>query len=226
MKKVLLILVLFLSCYLIYNKTVDNKLYYLTIGDALSKGTNAYGVSSYGYNDYVKDFLYSQKKLKEYNKTFTNNDYRITDILKILEYNEKKEDYSLNRLIKQADIITISLGMNEIYYKLEKNNQNMYTYIDTIINDYSKLMSYINKFHHEYVFVLGYYNTIGEYQDVFNYANYKLKQICEENGFIYIDLATILDNNPLYLAQKKTFIPNERGYEKISQIIVEKIKNI
>ena len=157
----------------------------------------------------------SDKLYQEYNKTFTNNDYRITDILKILEYNEKKEDYSLNRLIKQADIITISLG----------NNQNMYTYIDTIINDYSKLMSYINKFHHEYVFVLGYYNTIGEYQDVFNYANYKLKQICEENGFIYIDLATILDNNPLYLAQKKTFIPNERGYEKISQIIVEKIKN-
>ena len=98
MKKVFLILILFLSCYFIYNKTIDNKLYYLTIGDALSKGVNEYGVVSYGYNDYVKEYLEKNKLLKKYNKTFTNSDYRIIDIIKIIEYNEKKDNYSLNRL--------------------------------------------------------------------------------------------------------------------------------
>lgn len=225
MKKVFLILILFLSCYFIYNKTVDGKFYYLAIGDSLARGTNEYGVASYGYNDHIKDYLYKEQKLKEYNKVFTNDDYRITDILKILEYNEKKDGYSLNRLVKQADILTISLGMNEIYYKLERNNQNIYTYIDNMINNYSALMSYINKFHHEYVFVLGYYNTLGENQDIFNYANYKLKELCDDYDITYIDLSALLDNNPLYLIQKQTFLPNAKGYEKISQIIVEKMEN-
>ena len=92
MKKVFLILILFLSCYIIYNNTVDNKMYYLTIGDFLSKGTNEYGISSYGYSDFIKDYLYKTKKLKGYNKTFTDNDYRISDIVRILEYNESKNN--------------------------------------------------------------------------------------------------------------------------------------
>lgn len=225
MKKVFLILILFLSCYFIYNRTADSKLYYLTIGDSLPQGTNEYGIVSYGYNDYVKDYLDKNKKLEGFNKTFTDNDYRIIDILKILEYNELKDDYSLNRLIKKADIITISLGMNEIYYKLEKGGQNIYTYIDNIINNYEKLLTYINKFHHERVYVLGLYNTLGEYNDIFNYANYKLKEICQANKFIYIDLANIFTGNPNYFSKKDSFIPNNKGYEKISQIIVENLKN-
>lgn len=225
MKKVFLVLILFLSCYFIYNKTTDNKVYYLTIGDSLSKGTNEYGVVSYGYNDYVKDYLNQNKNLEGFNKTFTDNDYRIIDILKTLEYNETKDGYSLNRLIKKADIITISLGMNEIYYKLEKNNENIYTYIDNMLNNYDKLLTYINKFHHDKVFILGFYNTLGEYDDIFSYANYKLKEICQKNSYIYVDLSTIFSNNPNYFPKKDSFIPNSKGYEKISQIIVENLKN-
>ena len=225
MKKVFLILILFLSCYFIYNKTINNKVYYLTIGDSLSKGTNEYGVVSYGYNDYVKDYLEQNNLLEDYNKTYTNNDYRIIDVIKVLEYNEKKDTYSLNRLIKQADIITISLGMNELYYKLEKNNQNIYTYIDNMITNYNKILTYINKFHHDKVFVLGYYNVLGKSNDIFNYANYKLKEISIKNNFVYIDLSNIFTNNPNYFSKTDSFIPNNKGYEKISQIIVENLKN-
>ena len=225
MKKVFLILILFLSCYFIYNKTVSNKLYYLTIGDSLSKGTNEYGVVSYGYNEYVIDYLKRNNLLEDYNKTFTNNDYRIIDVIKALEYNEKKDIYSLNRLIKKADIITISLGMNDIYYKINKNNHNIYTYIDNMINNYNKILTYISKFHHDKVFVLGYYNVLGEDNDIFSYANHKLKEICTQNNFIYVDLSNILTNNPNYFTKKDTFIPNSKGYEKISQIIVENLKN-
>ena len=225
MNKVFLILILFLSCYFIYNKTVDNKVYYLTIGDSLSKGTNEYGVVSYGYNDYVKDYLEENNLLKDYNKTFKNNDYRIIDVIKTLEYNEKKDNYSLNRLIKQADIITISLGMNELYYKIEKGGSGIYTYIDNMISNYNKILTYINKFHHNKVFVLGYYNTMGHSNDIFSYANHKLKEICETHGFIYVDLSNIFTNNPIYFSNSEKFIPNNKGYEKISQIIVEKLKN-
>ena len=225
MKKVLLILILFLSCYYIYNKTGNEQVYYLTIGDFLSKGTNEYGVITYGYNEYVKDYLEENKKLEGFNKTYTNNDYRIIDIIKILEYNEQKDNYSLNRLIKKADIITISLGMNELYYKLDKNNQNIYTYIDNMMKNYKKVLNYIDNFHHDKVFVLGYYNTLGKSDDIFTYANHKLNEICEKYKFVYIDLSNIFTNNPFYFSKNDTFVPNNKGYEKISQIIVENLKN-
>lgn len=226
MKKVFLILTLFLSCYFIYTKTEGDKKNYLVIGDSLSKGINEYGVVSYCYSDFVKDYLEEKKILKNYNKTYTDVNYKVSDIVKILEYNESKNNMSLNRLIKEADIITISLGIDEIYYKINKNNQNIYTYIDNMISDYNKILNYISKFHHDKVYILGYYNTTKNNIDIFNYANYKLEVLTKKYNYTYIDLAKILDNNPTYISQiSNNYMPNIRGYEKISQIIVENLKN-
>ena len=226
MKKVFLILTLFLSCYFIYTKTEGNKKNYLVIGDSLSKGINEYGVVSYGYSDFIKDYLENKKILKNYNKTYTDVNYKVSDIVKILEYNESKNNISLNRLIKEADIITISLGIDEIYYKINKNNQNIYTYIDNMISDYNKILDYISKFHHDKVYILGYYNTTKNNIDIFNYANYKLEVLTKKYNYTYIDLAKILDNNPTYISQiNNNYMPNIRGYQKISQIIVENLKN-
>lgn len=226
MKKVFLILTLFLSCYFIYTKTEGDKKNYLVIGDSLSKGINEYGVASYGYSDFIKDYLENKKILKNYNKTYTDVNYKVSDIVKILEYNESKNNISLNRLIKEANIITISLGIDEIYYKINKNNQNIYTYIDNMIRDYNKILNYISKFHHDKVYILGFYNTTKNNIDIFNYANYKLEVLTKKYNYTYIDLAKILDNNPTYISQiSNNYMPNIRGYEKISQIIVENLKN-
>lgn len=225
MKKVLLVLILFLSCYFIYQKTSDNKLYYLTFGDYLSKGVSEYGSKTYGYNEFAIDYLRKRKQLKDYNKTFTSTDYRIIDIIKILEYNEKKDDLSLNYLIKKADIITMSIGMNELNYKIFQNPSNIYTYIDDMEISYDKILSYINSFHHKKVFILGYYTKDKEKKDIINYANYKLRELCSKYDFTYINIQEILDNNPNYFTQKELFAPNLEGYQKISKIIVEKLKN-
>ena len=90
MKKIIFIIILFLSCYIVYNLTYDEKFNYLTIGDGLSSGVNIYNIKQYGYSDYVKDYLDFEDKLKSYNNSFTNYDYRITDLIKIIEYNETK----------------------------------------------------------------------------------------------------------------------------------------
>lgn len=225
MKKVLLILILFLSCYFIYQKTIDNKLDYLTLGDYLSKGINVYGKKIYGYNEITVDYLMQEKKIKNYNNTFTSSDYRIIDIIKILEYNEKKEDLSLNYLIKKADIITMSIGMNELNYKLLQNTNNIYTYIDDLIINYDKILSYINSFHHKDVFILGYYTKDVGKQDIINYANCKLKNLCDKYNYTYIDLQEMLNSNPNYFVKKEICVPNLKGYKKISKIIIEKIEN-
>ena len=75
MKKIILVLIIFIACYFIYNLTIDKKVSYLTLGDILSKGTNEYGVSNNGYSNYIRDYLKDKGMLKEYNNTFTSNDY-------------------------------------------------------------------------------------------------------------------------------------------------------
>lgn len=216
MKKVFLILILFFSCYIIYNLTNENKINFLAIGDSLSKEIN---------NNELKEYFKKKNNLNEYNDIFTNADYTVKDIKRVLEYNELKDNYSLNRLIKKSNIIVISLGMNELYYKIEKNNENIYTYIDDIIYNYNSIMKYINRFHNKKVIILGYYNILETNNDIINYANYKLKNICKINNYIYIDTSKYLSNNPKYLKKNNEFILNKEGYEKISQIIVEKLEN-
>ena len=50
MKKIILILILFLSIWFIYNNTVDEKINYLVLGNDLSIGEDNYSL-------YVKDYL-------------------------------------------------------------------------------------------------------------------------------------------------------------------------
>lgn len=219
MKKIIFILILFLSCYLIYTLTINNKLSYLSLGDALSKDNT--------YTFYLKEYLESKNKLLSYNTTYTDDDYRITDLLRIIEYNEEEKvegkPLSIHKLLKEADIITLSVGMNELYYKLTINNDDIYSYIDEMMEDMSKLLHEINKYNHKQVFVLGYYNITNNNQDIFNYANIKLKELCTKEGYTYIPLDNIL-NDSIYFINKDKIYPNKLGYQQIYKIIVEKIK--
>ena len=228
MKKIISILILFLSCYFIYNLTIDNELYYLSIGDGIAKGiTNEGNVSVYNYADSIKDYLTSKNKLKGFNNSFVDKDYRITDLLRIIKYKEEivinNDHISINELLKQADIVTISLGMNELYYKILVDNNNIYSYIDGMLSDMELLLKEVDRYNHKKVIVLGYYNTTNNNKDIFNYVNYKLKNIVDKRGFEFIDIDKIINNNTKYFTSNTNFYLNNEGYQKISQIIVEKI---
>lgn len=228
MKKIIFILFLFLSCYIIYNGALNTKYYYLSLGDSLSGGINIYGLKQYGYSDYLKDYLSENNLLEKYDNTFTDKDYRIIDLIKMIEYNEEisinGKKTNINQSLKKADIITLSIGMNELYYKLNINNENIYNYMIELLNDMEKLLQHIAKYNHKKVYVLGYYN-IGTNQEYINYINIKLENITLKYNFEYVDLSKIFNNNPIYFDKKDSFIPNNAGYLKISKIIIEKLKN-
>ena len=198
MKKIISILILFLSCYFIYN-----------------------------YTDSIKYYLTSKNKLKGFNNSFVDKDYRITDLLRIIKYKEEivvnNDHISINELLKKADIVTISLGMNELYYKILVDNNNIYSYIDGMLSDMELLLKEVDRYNHKKVIVLGYYNTTNNNKDIFNYVNYKLKNIVNKRGFEFVDVDKIINNNTNYFTNNTNFYLNNGGYQKISQIIVEKI---
>ncbi len=226
MKKAILIILIFSSCYFVYNITKDNSLFYLNIGDALAMGIDNNNIITEGYSIKLKNYLEETKQLKGYNSSFTNKDYRITDITNSIKYHKvitiNKDEQTINELLKKADIITISLGMNELYYKLLTNTNNMYTYIDEILQDMEELLIEIKKYNNKKVIVLGYYNITNNNSDIFTYINYKLNKIVTNKNFIFINLNDILNKDD-YNTNNNIFYPKKASYEKIFQIIVDKI---
>lgn len=217
MKKILLILFLFLSCYIIYAKTYDDKKFYLAVGDGITAG----------YNDIIINYLDNLDVLKEYNNSFINKDYRIKDLIRVIKYNEEmninNKSVSIHYLLKEADIITLSIGMNDIYYKLNNNTKDIYSYVNEIVNDMEILLDSIKKYSCNKVIVLGFYNITNKNNDIFTYLNYKVKSLVETYGYDYIELANII--NKEHLQSTDNYYLNEEGNQLISKLIVEKFKN-
>jgi lysophospholipase L1-like esterase len=86
------------------------------------------------------------------------------------------------------------------------------------------LLSEINSYNYQKVFVLGYYNITNKHNDIFTYLNYKMKKITNEYNYEYIELNNILGNNPNFYQKNNNFNLNNRGYNEINKIIVEKLK--
>ena len=213
MKKIILILFLFLlccSCYLIYNITKKKTIYIMSLGDELSLNNNL------------------NNKKYTYNKYFVNKDNRTIDILNTIKYNKEitKEDknISIHRLLKKTDILIISIGMNDIYYKLNNNTKEIYTYINNMLLNYEELLKEINRYDYKEVFILGYYNITNNYNDIFVYTNYKLEKLSNKYNYIFINLNNIINNNKKYLIKIDNYYLNDEGIKKINDFIVEKIK--
>ena len=215
MKKIIPLLFLFLlciTCYYIYKLTENKSLYVLSIGNSLAS------------NEYLK----SNSKFKNYNLDFINDDYRIIDLLNTIRYNEEiiKNDrqLSIHQLLKKSDILIISVGMNDLYYKLNDNTKEIYTYINDMLENYELLLNEIARYDYQQVYVLGYYNITNKHNDIFTYANYKLSHLVTEYGYTYLDLNKTIGNNPNYLKKSDNFSLNNAGYRQIYNLIVENLK--
>ncbi len=215
MKKIISLLFLFLLCifcYYIYKLTEDKTPYILSIGDSLAN------------NSYLKN----NRKFGTYNTDFTSEDYRIVDLLNTIKYNQEisKGDskISIHRLLKKSDVLIISIGMNDLYYKLNDNTKEIYTYLNNMLTNYESLLAKIAKYDYQKVYVLGYYNIHNKQSDIFTYINYKLSILVNSYGYTYLDLNKILHNNPKYLEKKDYFYLNSEGYRQIYNLIVENFK--
>ena len=212
MKKIIILLFLFLLpilCYLIYSVTETKEKYILAIGDEIA---NVVELSS---NENIK-----------YNNDFINEDYRISDISNILKYNKEitkdNKTISIHMLLKKADIVIISIGMNDIYYKLNDDTKDIYTYINNMLETYEEVLDEISKYDYQNVYILGYYNIANKNNDLFVYTNYKLKNIVKKYRYKYIELNNFLNNNQKYYQKNNNFGLNKAGYEQILKLIVEK----
>lgn len=200
--------------FIIYLTTLDRKVYYLNLSDNYSNIDNNY---SYHYMNYLNQ----KQKLEKYVYQFDLDDYRITDLIRAIEDNKQVTIGNSNQTIKnaliKADLITLSIGMNDINYKIGTNTKiDLYDYIDEMIQDMEILFALIRQYCKEDIVFIGLYNVYGkEYNKIFGYVNDKIDALCNKYQIIYLDITDIINN--------KT-VNNKEITEQESYLIFEKLK--
>jgi lysophospholipase L1-like esterase len=221
--------------------TVDNKVYYLALGDSLAAGQNPYKGISYGYTDYVSDYLRSKNKLSFYTKKFAVSGYRTTDLINDINQNKyviiDNKKVTIKHALTKADVITLSIGANDLFYKLGitnidltyYNTANLNKYVDEVILDIEKLIVLIKKYCKEDIILVGYYNPLWsmrkiyakDLDHVFVYANEQLKQISKKYNLYFADIHKLFEQNIEFLPNPLDIHPSNEGYSAISKEIVK-----
>ena len=225
MKKILVLTIIVLAIFIIYLTTIDKKIYYLALGDEISLGmTETYYEKS--YTEYIKEYLEKEKKLELYQDEFRTQGYRITDIINDIKNNKEIEE--TNKTIKNAliksDMVTISIGTNDILSKINMINRYNYNNIkkslEQITKDMEELLELIREYCKEDIILIGIYINIEDenINNLLKDENIILKQICEKHNITYLDLYEILD-------RKETTYPNKEDYKIIGNKIIEIIKD-
>lgn len=226
----------------IFFLTRDKKIYYLSLGDSLAAGQTPNNTISESYGDYVADYLKDKKVLEFYTKGFAKSGYRSIDLLNDLNNNKKIKVYgkeiTLKHALIKADIVTVSIGSNDLFYKLNIGNEfdlnemdDIYTYIDESINDVNKLLFELRKSCKEQIMVFGFYNPFTNYSSTLSnmvepfieYANAKMETLVRKYNMTFVDIHDIFLANDNYLPSKLEIHPTSAGYKAMSKAVINNI---
>ena len=226
MKKILLILIVFVAVFLIYLFNIDNKVYYLSL-----ESYNEFSDENGDYNESVINYLSLNNKLERAVVEFSKKNYLINDLVNDIKENKKitfnNKNLTLKNALIKADLVTMFIGMNEINNKLlspKTNNLNQYNYIDNLLIDLDKLFSLTREYCKEDIFIVGVYYPYQDYQsglvDLFSYYNERYKDLANKYNMKYIDIYNPFLENPSYLSSNSNIFPSLKGYKYISDQII------
>lgn len=218
--KLISLIVLSLSVYIIYNNTYNSYYVITNIGDKLSTGTTSYGIKEKSYAEYYKDYLEQEKKKVKLDNTYSTNNQTLSNMLQLI-----KDNPTIKKKLIDSNIIIITLGYNDLIYGLctEENNKNETKKILKEIDyNYKELIKEIKKYYHNEIIVIGYYEKNNINDNII-----ELNKILKKGkGIHYIDTYSLLKNKDTYFDNYNSYYPNSRGYYEISKKIISKTLEI
>ncbi len=210
LKKIFIIAVLLLTIFLIYLTTMDQKIYYLVLGDSISSE----------YPKTIADYLDEKKLLEQYHNEFVEDDMRITDLIRNIKDNKKvvvnQRDQTIKNSLIKADLVTLSIGNEELFYKMKTEKpDDLFNYIDDMMLDMENLFQLLREYCKEDIFILEYVNPFSSNMDGYiKYANKKLEELAKKYNISYVSLKELKkdDFNGLVLL--------DSGSQKISNQLI------
>lgn len=227
MKIILLILFFGLIVFISYLYSENNEINYTILGDKEIFSNN---LKSVNFADLVYKKLEDEKVIGFYSKDFIKENIRTIDITNDINDNLTIDNISIQNILKRTDMLIISIGNNEINYKLSKNDDDLnneneiYKYLDTVIIDVENLVQKIEILNKSEMIFLGYYNDTNNSKNdkYYKYINKKLQKVLEKRNIIFIDLFNILNKNEDYLTSTTpVYITNEGNLAIYNKIVSE-----
>ena len=196
MKKIIFLCIIAIFVVFICLFTRDNKQYIVVFGDELCKNKQ---FSSKIINNKGKNVQNYVQKCEK-NTSISTFEHSFEQNERFLYQNKQ---YTMDNMLIKANIIIISLGMNDL---LEYNDDiNFYSHIDNVLIDMDKLLSIIRYYSKEQIYVYNFYGIDNKY---LKYANKRLKDIAGQYNVNVIDISSIdnikLKQNNYELIIKKT----------------------
>ncbi len=231
--KFIIFLLIIILIYLIYRTNNYNNLTYISLGDAYALGVDSYNRIDYGYSDYLKDYLIENKELNFYTKAYSSKDMSIEKLYnaiitnKKMIYNNKK--LNLKELIRESDFLTLTIGLNDLLYKISitpnLSNKKLDQILDELDQSFTKLIDEIKKYYYNDIYYIGYYES-KYYNKYINYSLKKLNERLSKNpNIIFISTEQLFKNKPNLTSNTSLPYPNSQGYKEIANLIISKIKN-
>lgn len=211
--KLLILIILSLSVYFIFQITKESNIKIITLGDGLSLGINSYTIKDYSYTDYYRDYLVEENKEVEIDN-YSKEDLSIHELLKDIKTNP-----TLKKDLMEAHILFLNVGYNDLNYKLSLEDINiskLNRIIDEIDIEYKLLLKEIKKYYKNEIIVIDYpkSNTDNYY---YNIGIRKLNKVLNKSTFI--NTYSLLNDRNKYFSNPNSYYPNRLGYMKISKEI-------
>lgn len=237
MKKIVIpILIIFLT-FIIYKANDDNLIDYISIGDSIDLGINSYGNKSFGYNNYIKTYLENNNQLHKSNFFYSKNNYSIEELIndissdKKILYNDKT--YNIKKELREADLITIAIGMDNLVNILNDNDINNFNIIkiklDYMKTNMDNLLKNITSLSKAKIVLLGYYSPFNNYtkdiDKIFAYLDDSYIDISNQYNVVYVPIYELIKQNKEYLPNRNDYHLTSKGYLKIASEIIKKIEN-
>ncbi|MEK5186623.1 S-layer homology domain-containing protein [Solibacillus sp. FSL W7-1324] len=227
----------------------SNELYYVALGDSLAAGMNEKGEIGFGYADLLAKNYQEQKSEVMFNKGFSYPGFTTVDVLKEIEENVTKPIYDLNGVsqktiaikdaIGQADLITLSVGANDIL-NVNRSDSGEFSFdtaeviksIQAVSVNYKKIFDSIYKINPDVdIIVMGLYNPFPYIEDpaiqkqlslLVTTLNNSMKNIVENNGGIFTEVAAqIATDAKTYLPNPQNIHLSEAGYQVVADAMLK-----
>jgi len=225
-RKYKLILIIFISvvlAYFIYFFNIEDKIYLVSLGDGVASGETAYNIDGISYNDYLKEYFYSKKLLKNYNSSFAKKNYQLDNLISDLENNiiDNENNLYIKQILHKGSIITLSIGEDE-FTKLSMTKDLSEEYIKEYLNNYDKLLKIIKEVSEAKVIIIGLYENNYLDKSRVIILNSEIANIASKYDAIFINVADLMLNKDYYL-NKNSYYFSYKGHETIAEIIIHSL---
>ncbi len=217
--KLLILIILSLSVYFIFQSTKESNIQILSLGDNLSKGINSYTIVEFSHLNYYEEYLKKKNKQVILNTKYSKKDLTIHELLELVKW-----DNYIKRDLMESHLLFITVGYNDLLYKLSLEEDisipKLNRIIDEINSEYKELLIEIKKYYKNEIIVVGYPKSNKD-DYYLNLGIRKLNRILNTNTFI--DTYNLLNDRNKYFSNPNSFYPNRLGYERIYEEIKKRL---